>query len=220
MGMIDRFLGAGPTITAVGNAAGGMAEIFRQNATRRMELDEEAYAHAMQQLGLEFQHAPHSWFDSFVNGLNRLPRPGMTIGILGLFSYAMVDPPGFAIRMEGLNEVPEPLWWLLGAVVSFYFGAREAHYFRNRVTLNRRGPRTEAQATGDASGAGHVAAVPVHDPEGEAALDAALAAAMAVPAPGAGTADAPAAVPAGFNPPADAFADNPALRDWAAGFRG
>jgi hypothetical protein len=31
-----------------------------------------------------------------------------------------------------LNAVPEPLWWLLGAVVAFYFGAREAHYFRAR----------------------------------------------------------------------------------------
>jgi Holin of 3TMs, for gene-transfer release len=28
--------------------------------------------------------------------------------------------------------VPEPLWWLLGAIVGFYFGAREAHYFRTR----------------------------------------------------------------------------------------
>jgi len=26
--------------------------------------------------------------------------------------------------MQGLALVPEPLWWLLGAVVSFYFGAR------------------------------------------------------------------------------------------------
>ena len=29
--------------------------------------------------------------------------------------------------------MPEPLWWLLGAVVAFYFGARETHYFRNRA---------------------------------------------------------------------------------------
>ena len=34
--------------------------------------------------------------------------------------------------MVGLNAIPEPLWWLLGAIVAFYFGARETHYFRNR----------------------------------------------------------------------------------------
>ena len=28
--------------------------------------------------------------------------------------------------------MPEPLWWLLGAIVSFYFGARELHYFRSQ----------------------------------------------------------------------------------------
>jgi hypothetical protein len=36
----------------------------------------------------------------------------------------MADPVWFAERMQGIALVPEPLWWLLGAVVSFYFGAR------------------------------------------------------------------------------------------------
>ena len=37
--------------------------------------------------------------------------------------------------MQGLALVPEPLWWLLGAIVSFYFGARELHHQRNRAAL-------------------------------------------------------------------------------------
>ena len=48
----------------------------------------------------------------------------MAFGVLGLFIAAMVDPIWFADRMAGLSLVPEPLWWLLGAIVSFYFGAR------------------------------------------------------------------------------------------------
>ncbi len=67
-----------------------------------------------------------------MNGMNRLPRPLLTLGTIGLFVYAMVEPVGFTNRMAGLQQVPEPLWWLLGAIVSFYFGAREAHYFRSR----------------------------------------------------------------------------------------
>ncbi len=62
------------------------------------------------------------------------------MGTLGLFVYAMVEPFGFSVRMEGLQTVPEPLWWLLGAIVSFYFGAREAHYFRDRVWTPRPAP--------------------------------------------------------------------------------
>jgi len=49
--------------------------------------------------------------------------------------------------MVGLNEVPEPLWWLLGAVVGFYFGAREAHYFRSRPAKAR--AADPAPVTGD-----------------------------------------------------------------------
>ncbi|HRO13609.1 MAG TPA: holin family protein [Paracoccus sp. (in: a-proteobacteria)] len=133
MGMIDRIIGASGAVTAVTNAATGVAEAFTPNATRRMELDEEAYARAMSEHQAEFVQVPGNWFDSLMNGLNRLPRPLLTLGTIGLFIYAMAEPAGFSRRMEGLALVPEPLWWLMGAIVSFYFGAREAHYFRHRV---------------------------------------------------------------------------------------
>ena len=133
MGMIDRFIGASAAAQTVSNAAASVTEIFRENATRRMELDEEAYARAMSEHGQEFVSAGDSHFDAMVNGLNRLPRPLLTLGTIGLFVYAMAEPAGFSMRMEGLALVPEPLWWLMGAIVSFYFGAREAHYFRGRV---------------------------------------------------------------------------------------
>ena len=54
----------------------------------------------------------------------------MALGTVGLFVFAMANPEDFATRMQGLAYVPDPLWWLLGAVVSFYFGARELHYAR------------------------------------------------------------------------------------------
>ena len=50
--------------------------------------------------------------------------------------------------MVGLEQVPEPLWWLLGAVVSFYFGAREAYYFRTRTVAV---PAAVPMATTDAA---------------------------------------------------------------------
>ena len=49
----------------------------------------------------------------------------MAFGVLGLFIAAMFDPIWFVDRMAGLSLVPEPLWWLLGAIVFFYFGARQ-----------------------------------------------------------------------------------------------
>ncbi|SNR25597.1 hypothetical protein EYF88_00995 [Paracoccus sediminis] len=145
MGMIDRFIGLGQGVTALGSAATGVAEVFTQNATRRMELDEEAYARAINEFGQEFQASRGGLFDGFVNGLNRLPRPLLALGTMGLFVYAMVEPQGFGLRMVGLQQVPEPLWWLLGAIVGFYFGAREAHYFRGRVWPSQKATVTTTQ---------------------------------------------------------------------------
>jgi len=132
MGVIDKVIGSPSAVTALGDAARGLAETFVPSATKRMELSAEAQMAALRQLGAEFDVAPVGWFDRAVNGINRLPRPLLAFGTIGLFVYAMVDPARFAARMVGLNAVPEPLWWLLGAVVAFYFGARETHYFRNR----------------------------------------------------------------------------------------
>ena len=107
-----------------------VAGALRPNATRQMELGHEAFSAAQQAYAAEFQHANRSGVDSLIDGLNRLPRPLLALATPGLFAYAMVDPAGFSVRMQGLAFVPEPLWWLLGAVVAFYFGVRETHYLR------------------------------------------------------------------------------------------
>ena len=130
MGLIERAIGVGQAAEAIGGAAQGVSEVFVANATRAMELDAEIHRATMATAAAEFEHAGAGWFDAFINGLNRLPRPMLALGTLGLFVFAMVDPVAFSERMVGLDAVPEPLWWLLGAIVSFYFGARELHYTR------------------------------------------------------------------------------------------
>ena len=135
MGVIGKIFGNAATTSAIGQAATGVAEVFLPNATKKMEAAHQAYIAAMEEHGAEFEYVRPGLFDRFVNGLNRLPRPFLAFGTLGLFVYAMVDPVEFARRMVGLNYVPEPLWWLLGAIVGFYFGAREAHYFRTRAVV-------------------------------------------------------------------------------------
>lgn len=100
------------------------AEVFRENAEAGATRASEAQAQALAQFGLEFRAAQRSRFDRLMDAVNRLPRPALALGTLGLFLAAMVDPVWFAARMQGLALVPEPLWWLLGVIVSFYFGAR------------------------------------------------------------------------------------------------
>ncbi|EPX78476.1 Methionine synthase I, cobalamin-binding protein domain protein [Salipiger mucosus DSM 16094] len=107
-----------------GNVVKETAEVFRVNAEAQATRDAGLREAALEQFAAEFAAPRRSRFDRLMDALNRLPRPAMALGTLGLFVAAMVDPAWFAARMTGIALVPEPLWWLLGAVVSFYFGAR------------------------------------------------------------------------------------------------
>ncbi|KIC22579.1 holin family protein [Leisingera sp. ANG-Vp] len=99
-------------------------EVFRENSEAGAARAHEVQIAALSQLGAEFQQPEKSRFDRFMDGVNRLPRPMLALGTLALMGAALTDPVWFAARMQGLALVPEPLWWLLGVIVSFYFGAR------------------------------------------------------------------------------------------------
>ncbi|PZQ46709.1 MAG: hypothetical protein DI556_19635 [Rhodovulum sulfidophilum] len=128
MGLMASALGA----REVAGAARDLAGVLVGDRAAREAAEAELGQAALAQFGAEFRRAPAGRFDRFMDGLNRLPRPLLVGGTLGLFAHAMVAPESFARRMESLALVPEPLWWLLGAIVSFYFGARELHYARGR----------------------------------------------------------------------------------------
>ncbi len=136
MGLIGKILGIGSSADGIGSTVERVAEIFVANRTKS---DANYYRRgkaSLDQLAAEFKRAPTGYFDRFVSGLNRLPRPTLALGTVGLFTYAMADPIGFSTRMQGLDTVPDQLWWLLGAIVSFYFGARELHYKRAEKKAN------------------------------------------------------------------------------------
>ncbi|ATG43535.1 hypothetical protein PhaeoP18_01642 [Phaeobacter piscinae] len=112
------------------NVVAETLEVFRENAEAGAVRDHTGRADALAQFAAEFArsqagHGPVSRFDRWMDGVNRLPRPLLALSTLALLGSAMVDPLWFAARMQGLALVPEPLWWLLGVIVSFYFGARQ-----------------------------------------------------------------------------------------------
>ena len=104
------------------------AQVFRENAEGAAVRQAGIKRQSMQQFASEFAVPRAGFFDRLMDGLNRLPRPLLAFGTIGLFVVAMVDPVWFSTRMQGISLVPDPLWWLMGAIVSFYFGARhQAH---------------------------------------------------------------------------------------------
>ncbi|MEO0991458.1 MAG: holin family protein [Pseudomonadota bacterium] len=148
MGLMRWFFGGG--ISAAGGAVKGVAEVFRPNAENEAQRTADYQQAALAQYAAEYTQVRPGLLNRLVDFLNRLPRPLLALGTIGLFVYAMEAPDSFAVRMQALDHVPDPLWWLLGAIVSFYFGAREAHYFRKERRApskkeERRRSRREAQ---------------------------------------------------------------------------
>lgn len=63
-------------------------------------------------------------FDRLVGALDRLPRPVLTWATLALFAAAVVAPDWFTARMTTLAQLPDSVWWGLGAVLGLHVGAR------------------------------------------------------------------------------------------------
>ncbi len=122
MGLIGRFLDI--LFGGERNVVAQTAEVFRVNAEAEARRSADYRQAALAQFAAEFGLPRRGRFDRFIDATNRVPRPAMALGTLALFGTAMTSPVWFAERMQGLALVPEPLWWLLGAIVSFYFGAR------------------------------------------------------------------------------------------------
>ena len=150
-------------------------EVFRPNAEAGARRDLSRAEAALSQFADEFDLAQRGRFDRVIDGLNRLPRPAMAFGAMALFVSAMVDPVWFSERMQGVALVPEPLWWLLGAVVSFYFGAR--HQAKTQE-FQRSIARTLARTPEVAEGLGRLRALRAPDDAADAveAADGAAAA--------------------------------------------
>jgi hypothetical protein len=206
MGLIDRVLG---TLFGSGNVIAETAEVFRENAEAAGQRQADLSAAALAQYAAEFAHPRTGWFDRTMDGVNRIPRPAMALGTLGLFGAAMWDPLWFAERMVGLSVVPEPLWWLLGAVVSFYFGARhqaKGQSFQREIAASlARAP----EAIGAIEHLRSLSTEPAHAPQAPILSDP-----RGEPADIAETAQRqPAAAAAGADPIRSA---NAALDDWRA----
>ena len=120
--MIATILGAlfGGRRNVIAETAG----VFRENTEAGAQRRAQYAQAALSQYAAEFSHERRGLFDRLIDGLNRLPRPLMALSTFALLGSAMFDPLWFAERMQGLTLVPEPLWWLMGTIVAFYFGGR------------------------------------------------------------------------------------------------
>lgn len=93
------------------------------NKEKREEYQSDARSAVYQQFASEFGNS-QTWWDSLIDGLNRLPRPFMTFGTIYLFWLCWHDPMEFIKGARALQAMPGEGWAILGAIVTFWFAAK------------------------------------------------------------------------------------------------
>lgn len=113
---------------AAGGILGGANDLARtfngDQAARDAALAEEQRAVQESYRAEWVARGTRTWFDAFVDGVNRLVRPCFTLGIFVLFAWAILDPPAFTAAMIALERVPQQLWIGCGTIVAFWFGGK------------------------------------------------------------------------------------------------
>jgi hypothetical protein len=109
----------------LGNAVSNVVGTIWGNRSEKDAAIHDEQMAVLAQFAAEFAgRPPKTWWDSFVDGLNRLPRPVITFSIIGTFVWAFYDPAGFIGYMAAMEVVPDELWLMWLTIVAFWFGGR------------------------------------------------------------------------------------------------
>ncbi|KEA62667.1 Methionine synthase I, cobalamin-binding domain [Marinobacterium lacunae] len=119
-------------ITDLFTGGKAVAEVFVENRENRGQrihdeqmADIERDRASLEQFSAEFHNRlRRTWWDSLVDGLNRLPRPLLTIAVLSFFVLAPINPERFLLIAKSFEIMPPGYWALLSVIISFYFGGR------------------------------------------------------------------------------------------------
>lgn len=124
MGLIQQLLGTlfGSNAAAVRE----LAEVFKVNAEGASRRGHDLDAATLSQFASEFvARNQRSWWDSFVDGLNRLPRPALTLGVFFMLIQTYRDPIFMAEVFTAWAIIPVEVWALVTIIVTFFFGGRQ-----------------------------------------------------------------------------------------------
>lgn len=81
-------------------------------------------------------HRQSSAWGGFIDGLNRLPRPLMALGVIALMAWPAINPQTFAEAMQGYAMMPDWLVQLVMAVVLAYFVSRTVEKMRQPPSVS------------------------------------------------------------------------------------
>ncbi len=120
-------------IGTIGKTINNGIEIFKGNKKERDQYDHQENIETQKTYSSEFHNRNNrTLFDSFIDGVNRIPRPAFVLLIIFYFILSYKNPEEFQVLNLGLQTVPENMWVVLGVIITFYFGARELNKLHNK----------------------------------------------------------------------------------------
>lgn len=121
LGLIFKFLGGG----ILKDVIGGVKTIFGDKE-KRQDQAANADAKVLEQFAAESlqQRENRTWFDSLVDGLNRLPRPLGFFLTVWIFIWPIWNMASFQSAMVSYEGIPEWIAGLIITVWSLYFTGR------------------------------------------------------------------------------------------------
>jgi len=119
MSLVGALFGGGRNVVAE------TAGIFAPNAEASAQRAAESQAAALAQYAAEFhERAQRAWLDVVADGLNRLVRPVVTLGLFAPIVMTLRDPEGMIRVWTAIATLPPGYWAIVGIVLPFYFGGR------------------------------------------------------------------------------------------------
>lgn len=107
------------------NLVAEAVEVFRPNAEAEASRAHDLDSAALDQFTAEFgARGGRGYFDRFMDGLNRLPRPMLVMGVFGILVWTAFDPIASAEMFTSWSIIPSEFWYVVLAIVTFYFGGR------------------------------------------------------------------------------------------------
>jgi hypothetical protein len=125
MGILSGLNPISAVVDSVSGAVQGVGKVFFGSREERDQQASDEIRSVQAGYQAEFL-APEKKgiFNQFVDGANRLVRPFFTFGIVMLFAWCVYDPAQFAISMQALRLIPDNLWYVMFAIITFWFGSR------------------------------------------------------------------------------------------------
>ena len=107
------------------NVVKDTVEVFRPNAEAMSKRGFDLDSATLNQMAAEFADRQNRGrFDRLMDGVNRLPRPLLVLGVFGILVWTSIDPIAAAQVFTSWAIIPTEFWYVVLAIVTFYFGGR------------------------------------------------------------------------------------------------